>query len=217
MLRTLSKRFLSAAAAVALASLLATAPSAQAVTYTGAWDPAFGLAFPDLGWRGEATFFIPDACLSQTGWVFNFDSCSSSGMKLVSAEVEFYKLSDPTNTAFQETLLFDVASPFVLSMKLENGLLTGVLGTFNYFVPSTLSLAGGPYTDFVLLFENDIARMGFVSDPPEGHKTSGFSDRNPPDGTPFITFRVVPEPTTLLLLLLGIGAIGLLARRPITS
>ena len=213
MSRTLSSRFLSSATAMAVASLVAFAPSAQAIQYTGAWDPSFGSAFPDLGWRGEATFFVPDACLSQSGWVFNFDSCSSNGMKLVSAEVEFYRLSDPTNTAFHETLLFDVASPWVLSMKLENGLLTGVLGTFNYFVPSTLPLAGGPYTDFVLLFENDIARMGFVSDPPEGHKTSGFSDRSPPDGTPFITFRVVPEPASLPLLLLGIGVMGWLVRR----
>jgi hypothetical protein len=138
-------------------------------------------------------------------------------MQLVSAEVEFYKFSDPTNTAFQETLSFDVPSPFVLAMKLDNGLLTGVLGTFNYFRPSTLPIAGGPYTEFVLLFEDDIARMGFVSDPPEGNKTAGFSDRSPADGTPFITFRVVPEPTSLSLLLLGIGVMGWLARRQPTA
>ncbi len=217
MLQKLSGQARSAALATAAAALLALAPSAHAIQYTGAWDPSFGAAFADLGWRGEATFFVPDACLSHSGWVFNFDSCSSNGMKLVSAEVEFYKLSDPTNTAFQETLLFDVSSPWVLSMKLDDGMLTGVLGTFNYFVPSTLPLSGGPYTDFVLMFENDIARMGFVSDPPEGHKTAGFSDKNPPDGSPFITFRVVPEPASLPLLLVGIGAIGLLARRRLAS
>jgi hypothetical protein len=207
----------SCAAAAAFASMLAVASPAQAAVYTGAWDPAFGSSFPDLGWRGEATFFVPDACLSRSGWVFNFDSCSSSGMRLVSAEVDFYKLSDPENTAFQETLSFDDPSPFVLSMKIENGLLTGVLGTFDYFRPSTLPLAGGPYTDFVLLFENDIARMGFVSDPPEGHKSSGFSDRSPPDGSPFITFRFVPEPGSLPLLLAGLGVIGFLARRRLIS
>jgi len=217
MLQRLESSARSATLTATLLTVLAFAPSAQAIQYTGAWDPSFGSAFPDLGWRGEATFFIPDACLSQSGWVFNFDSCSSSGMQLVSAEVEFYKFSDPTNTAFQETLSFDVPSPFVLAMKLDNGLLTGVLGTFNYFRPSTLPIAGGPYTEFVLLFEDDIARMGFVSDPPEGNKTAGFSDRSPADGTPFITFRVVPEPTSLPLLLLGIGVMGWLARRKSTA
>ena len=160
MLQRLQRSARSATLTATLMAIFAFAPSAQAIQYTGAWDPSFGSAFPDLGWRGEATFFVPDACLSQSGWVFNFDSCSSSGMQLVSAEVEFYKFSDPTNTTFQETLSFDVSSPFVLAMKLDNGLLTGVLGTFNYFMPSTLPIAGGPYTDFVLLFENDIARMG---------------------------------------------------------
>ena len=57
-----------------------------------------------------------------------------------------------------------------------------------------MPIAGGPYTEFVLLFEDDIARMGYVSDPPDGPKTRGFSDKNPADGSPFITFRVVPEP-----------------------
>ena len=133
-------------------------------------------------------------------------------MKIVSADVEFYKLSDPTNPAFHETLSFDIASSAVLSMKLDNGVLTGVLGTFLYSRPSTLPIAGGPYTDFVLLFEDDIARMGYVSDPPDGPKTRGFSDKNPADGTPFITFRVVPEPGVWSLLMLGLAAM-LLARR----
>jgi hypothetical protein len=96
-------------------------------------------------------------------------------------------------------------------------MLSGVLGTFNYSVPSTLPLAGGPYTDFVLLFDDDIALMWFASDPPEGHKTTGFSDRSPPDGSPFITFRVVPEPTSLPLLLVGVGALGWLSRRRRTA
>jgi hypothetical protein len=133
-------------------------------------------------------------------------------MKILSAEVEFYKLSDPTNAAFQETLSFNIPSSAVLSMRIEDGVLAGVIGTFLYSRPSTLPIAGGPYTDFVLFFEDDIARMGFVSDPPEGKRTSGFSDKNPSDGTPFITFRVVPEPAVWTLLLLAAAAL-LLTRR----
>jgi hypothetical protein len=133
-------------------------------------------------------------------------------MKILSAEVEFYRLSDPTNPAFQETLSFDVPSSAVLSMHLDNGMLTGVYGSFLYSRPSTLPIAGGPYTDFVLFFEDNLARMGFVSEPPEGPAASGFSDKNPSDGSPFITFRVVPEPSTWTLVLLGAGALFLLRR-----
>jgi hypothetical protein len=205
-------KFRTIASAIAVASLFAFAGPARAAIWTGAWDPAFGSAFPDLGWRGEASFFLPDACQAEEGWVFNFESCSGSGMKILSAEVEFYKLSDPTNVAFQETLSFNIPSSAVLSMRIENGVLAGVIGTFLYSRPSTLPIAGGPYTDFVLFFEDNLARMGFVSDPQEGQRTSGFSDKNPSDGTPFITFRAVPEPATWTLLLLGAVA-GLSLRR----
>lgn len=213
MFKTLARKLKwSLAVAIATTGLLSAAP-ASAVVYQGSWDPAFGAAFPDLGWRGEASFFVPDACLNQSGWIFNFESCSSFDMKILSAEVEFYKLSDPNNAAFQETLAFDVASDAVVAMELTNGSLSGILGTFLYSVPSTLALAGGPYTDFVLFFEGDLARMAYFSDPPRGKPSFGFSDRNPPDGAPFINFRVVPEPGTLALLMGGIGLIGFASRQ----
>ena len=194
------------------AGLVCGAPS-QAAIFDGAWDPAFGSAFPELGWRGEARFFVPDACLAESGWVFNFESCSGFTMKVLSAEVEFYKISDPTNPAFHETLSFDVATSLVAAMQIEDGQLAGLYATFDYFRSSTLAIAGGPYTDFVLLFEGDIARMGFISDPPDGPKKRGFSDRNPPDGAPFITFRVVPEPGSLALVFLSLLGIASLAMR----
>ena len=50
----------------------------NAVIVIGKWDPSFGPAFPDLGWRGEATFFVPDACLAKSGWVFNFETAPTS-------------------------------------------------------------------------------------------------------------------------------------------
>ncbi len=186
-------------AAVVAFAALAAAP-AHAIYYVGDWDPAFGSDFPELGWRGQAKFFVPDACLAIDGWVFNGNACSGLGMQLVSAEVEFYKLSDPTNTAFQETLQFDVASSAVVAMELEDGHLTGVLGSFLYSRPSTLPIAGGPYTDFVLFFEIDLARLFYVSSPPDEHPTAGFSERHPADGSPFINFRTVPEPGVVGLL-----------------
>ena len=207
------ERLKRAPAALLVAAGLACSAQSQAVIFVGAWDPAFGSAFPELGWRGEAKFFVPDACLAESGWVFNFESCSGGEMKVLSAEVEFYKLSDPTNLLFQETLSFDDPTSLVLAMRIEDGLLAGLYATFDYFVPSTLAIAGGGYTDFVLLFQGDIARMAFISDPPEGPKTKGISDKNPPDGTPFITFRTVPEPAGLALVLVAMVAIGAALRR----
>jgi hypothetical protein len=200
------------AALLVAAGLACSAPS-QAIVWVGAWDPAFGSAFPELGWRGEAKFFLPDACLDESGWVFNFESCSGGEMKVLSAEVEFYKLNDPTNSVFQETLSFDDPTSLVAAMRIEDGLLTGLYATFDYFVPSTLAIAGGGYTEFVLLFQDDIARMGFISDPPDGPKIKGISDKSPEGGPPFITFRVVPEPGSLALALLALLTIGWVMRR----
>lgn len=222
--RTVSQRMAGALArwlsAFALTFATLGAAPAHAVIYVGDWDPSFGAAFPDLGWRGEATFFVPDACLANDGWVLNSDSCSASGMRILGAEVEFYRLSDPTNPAFQETLLFDVPSSAVVSMQLDDGMLTGVLGTFLYSRASTLPIAGSPFADFVLFFEADLARMSYVLAIPGGEIQEGISDRHPPDGSPFITFRVVPEPGGLGLLLAALlGAVlwraaGLRRTRP---
>jgi hypothetical protein len=199
----LSKTIVKGVIGLSVVAGMAALTPAYAITVVGKWDPAFGSAFPDLGWRGQATFFVPDACLSQSGWVLNSDSCSSFGMKIVSAEVEFYKFSDPTNATYQETLLFGTPSSAVVSVELDNGMLEGVLGTFLYSRSSTLPLAGGTHTEFVLFFEGDLARMFYVSDPPGGPKTSGFSEENPIGGRPFMTFSIVPEPTSLSLL--GVG------------
>jgi hypothetical protein len=207
------ERLKQARAALVVATGLACAAPSQAIIVIGAWDPAFGPAFPELGWRGEAKFFVPDACLAETGLVFNFESCSGGEMKVLSAEVEFYKHSDPTNPLYQETLSFDDPTSLVVAMRIEDGQLAGLLATFDYFLPSTLSIAGGPYTEFALQFWDDIAVMYYVSDPPNGPKTKGFSDRNPPDGSPFITFRVVPEPGSLALFTLAALATGLAMRR----
>jgi hypothetical protein len=210
MFQMLAKKVKLGGAAVAAAAALTFAAPTQAAIYAGQWDPAFGSEFPDLGWRGEATFFIPDACAGLSGWVFNFGACS--GMKILEAEVEFYSLSDPNETTL-ETLLFDTPSNAVLNVRLDAGQLLGIVGAFPYFLPSNLPLAGGPYTDFRLFFLDDIAGLKFVSNPPGPHNTVwGISDITS-DNRPLITFRAVPEPGALALLGLGLGMIGLMMRQ----
>lgn len=231
-MKRLAKRLAGSAAMMVAAAGLVFSGYAQGAQYTGKWDPAFGAAFPDLGWRGEATFFVPDACLASEGFVFNSGSCS--GMALINAEVEFYKLSDPGNAAFQETLLFGTPSSLVIGMTITDGMLAGVLGTFGYYVDSTLPLAGAPNTEFNLSFLNDIAILDFKTWGPCEHVLSfahssgscvikrGFSDLNPPEGgTPFLTFTLVstavPEPAGSALIVLGLGMLAILTRRRSTS
>jgi PEP-CTERM motif len=210
MFQMLAEKVKLGGAAVAVAASFAFAAPAQAALYSGDWDPAFGSAFPDLGWRGDATFFIPDACVGLSGWVFNFGQCS--GMKILEAEVEFYSLSDATSTTL-ETLVFDIPSNAVVSVNLDDGQLLGVVGGFTYFRPSALPIAGGPYTEFLLFFLSDVPVLKFHSDPPGPfNSTWGFSDFTS-ENRPTITFRVVPEPGALALLGLGLGMIGFMTRQ----
>lgn len=219
----LARRLKRAAATVGIVATLACGGVAQAAVYQGDWDPAFGSEFPDLGWRGTATFFVPDACLAANGTVWNFDACSNWGMKLLSAEVEFYSLSQPGNPTL-ETLFFNEPSSLVASMSIENGMLTGVVGTFGYLVPSTLPLAGGPNTSFVLGFDDNIALLAFKEWGPCAYRFLGerclvdwgISDRQNADGSPLISFRTVsaiPEPGTSALMLLSLGLLAVVTRR----
>jgi hypothetical protein len=193
---------------------LTYAASASAIVYRGAWDPAFGAAFPDLGWKGTAQFYVPDACLALSGTILNSDPCSSGTMGILSADVDFYSLSDPENPAMQETLTFSLASLDVTSMTITDGQLSGLVGGFNYAVASTLPIAGAPITDFTLFFAEDLAGMLWASYPGDGTRIWGYSDFDPPDGEPFITFTPeVPEPETYALMLAGFAVIGFVARR----
>ena len=203
MLRKVFAGLKDASAVIVLAAGLALPAPSGAAIYTGKWDPAFGPDFPDLGWKGEARFFVPDACLSHSGLVFNADNCSNSSMRLLSGRVDFYKVSDPTNAAFQESIFFNTPSPFVSWVQIDDGMLSGVHGSFDYLVPATLPLAGGPDTSFFLSFEDTIAQLGFVSG-----SHAGFSD-----ASPVITFQLVPEPGSLALSVAALGMLVWFARR----
>jgi len=70
-----------------LGSLVAA--TSQAGNIRGAWDPVIGGSYQNTGFRGEVTFFIPDACLTTVGYKIN-GTCGTGDMQLLNARVWLY-------------------------------------------------------------------------------------------------------------------------------
>ena len=127
-------------AAAGVASLVAFAGQANAASYVGSWDPAFGLDFPNLGWRGEAYFEIPKECLASDGIYTNFSPCASAngGLKITGAKVDFYSVGSPPaiGSSIQPDLEFFQPST-TITMEVRNHQLFGVIGGFQTAVTSS--------------------------------------------------------------------------------
>lgn len=200
----LAKR-LFAASFAAVAALAAVGP-AQAVVYRGSWDPAYGSALPNLGWRGEALFDIPSLCLAKADGLYaNFGDCAPQ--TILSGKVEFYNLATPGTTL--ETLTFDASNiDLTISMRVTNHTLTGVVGAFLLPEESFLSLAGAvsgsKHSVFWLGFGDSQARLANCQ---YGYGFScSLSDKTDSVGT--MVFAPVPEADGYVLALAGLGVVG---------
>ena len=223
-------------AAIVLAAALGASGQAQAAVYGGSWDPAYGAPFADLGWKGTATFFIPDACLLGSGLIQNTDVCSNGSMKVLGATVDFYNYTnDPTGSTVLETLIFDPLAPnvSVSRMQVTNGQLVGVDSSIFAPLLATNLIAGSGKYSFSLQFTSDHGAKLFYSektgderrDTQDDDSDCNFSNFGGPNteecgvndfkNSP-ATMKyslVVPEPGTYALVLAGLGAMGLVARR----
>ena len=84
---------------------LGTAVPAQAALYLPTLDPAYGAAFPSLGWRATGLLYVPDACEAAIGLgAFALTSfgpqpdASCASAQLQGVTVEFYDTAAPLVT-----------------------------------------------------------------------------------------------------------------------
>jgi len=190
---------------------------AQAAIYTGNWDPAYGSIFPNLGWSASAVFDVPNACLALGNAANVPISGSCAGFNVLSAQVDFYNIANPSTILESFSLDTDV---IVNGINIAGGQLSGIdTGFFDYFVP-TLSIAGsGQYSFSLILFGGNLAQL-IYADPlatspgcaflPVPGASCGISQTA---AIGEFSTAPIPEPETYALLLAGLGAVGFAARR----
>jgi PEP-CTERM motif len=200
-------------ACLALAALTSAVAPARAAVVVASFDPAFGPAIPNLGFRGTAEFFIPDACFAIAGAVLNGNACSGNTMSLTTASVEFYNLADPFTPLL--TTVFPGAGFTVLGAFFAGGVLTGI--DTNISVPEAVNIndAGPPPVSFTGLMglqfsigEEGGARL-FICDPGNLLVCTDPAGSN----VATATYTRVPEPATALLVALALGAAGFARRK----
>ena len=210
-LNALRKLFIAAAASTTL--FVASVGPAHATYVVGDWDPAYGMPFTNLGWRGSSTSDIPAACLAlgNVGTVLN-NGVACPLMSVVSATVEFYDLSDIFQSTV-DTLDFSLAVA-VQSIFLDT--VTGALGGLNLVslapVLSTtpLAMTAGLQAYFsletVTLFSGTTRARLYWSTNPGGVGVMGVNDEELYPAN--VDVRVVPEPTSLALALAALAVLA---------
>lgn len=117
-----------AAVAATSAALFGAATPASAALVEISFDTAVGPALPNVGFRGTGEFFVPDACLSLSGFVANNNACSNNTMVANTVSVDFHDLAN-VNTVLA-SLTFPGTSFPVVAAEIASGDVTGIATAF---------------------------------------------------------------------------------------
>ncbi len=208
-----------AALLLGLVGVLTVPGQARAAAFVGAFDPAYGGAYPNLGFRGQATFFIPDACLNLNG---EQSLAQCPGMTVTSAFVNFYDIrAVGTPTLFSRNYVPPVQS--LLHIILAGGNLTAVdtdpLGPRYVNVPDDFPggqslLSGNTWLEFedgIQHFEGDFNDPAayLLACSGEGCPLNLTTRSNPAP----VRFTRIPEPSSIALVLAALAIAGFARRR----
>lgn len=100
--------------------------SANATVYAGAWDPPYGDAFPNLGWRGEVLFDVPATC-GVSGNFTGVAPCAPGSATFQSAFVGLYLLNEGPAFPTRSTLTFAPSSMNIAQLAYTGGELLGLV------------------------------------------------------------------------------------------
>ncbi len=226
--------------ALAFAGMLGVAATADAATYKGRWDPNYGEALPDLGWRGEADFEIVDAgCLDDVvadGWVSNSGACAGK-VRINSATVELYDIDSSLNGTDPSVVLSYGASqsPTTLRMYVDwvsatDKRVIAVEGGYDDPIRTTATFAkltNSLYADYFLSFNGNQSNSPGLPVAPGApdmaysflKSCSKFEGQAPKDCSTNDSAKfpavmtIVPEPSAYLLGLASLAVVGVWTRR----
>jgi hypothetical protein len=212
-------------AAFAALALGLAAGGAEAAVYSGRWDPNFGGLFPNLGWKGSATFVLPDACVGMTGSFANSSPvCGGGGMQVTNAQVDLYDIANPSvilqvlnvgNAPFVNGMTIATSEGVTSLLGADTGFFHGVLGA----IPEA-EYNGHDYY-FHLILHNDQAALFYTLDAAEtpGCATTAFGPVDPTlcgfsaTSAHVVFTPAIPEPTTWAMFGVGLAALWSQRRR----